>query len=110
MTDLILTITVDLTGEGKGVFILEKNYKEILHSLTLDIKISENDNLILEKRTEALAEKWYNLKNKTQAAWNEIEKEFASYKKQTDENNEYIKTCVNTIKLIETLAEIRGWE
>ena len=110
MTDLILTITVDIMGEGKGIFVLEKNYKEILQSLTLDIKISENDNLILEKRIEALAEKWYELENKTQAAWNEMEKEWGSYTKQSEENKAYIKACENTIKLIETLAEIRGWE
>ena len=109
MSDLIFTITVDLTGEGKGIFVLEENYKDILQTLTFDIKISENDNELLARRISDLAEKWYALENKTQAAWNEMEKEWGNYTKQTEENKVYIKKCENTIKLIETFTEIRGW-
>lgn len=110
MTDFIYTITVDLTGEGEGEFVTEKNYKEIIRDLEGLISISEKDNDILDERIEALAEKWYELENKTQEAWNEMEKDWGSYTKQIEENKKYIKQCEKTIGIIEFIAEEREWE
>ena len=110
MTDFIYTMTVDLTGEGEGEFITEKNYKEIIRDLEGLISISEKDNDILDERIETLAEKWYGLENKTQEAWNKMEKEWGSYTKQIEENKQYIKQCEKTIRIIEFIAEEREWE
>lgn len=110
MTDFIYTITVDLTGEGEGEFVTEKNYKEIIRDLEGLISISEKDNDILDERIEALAEKWYELENKTQAAWNEMEKDWGNYTKQIEENKKYIKQCEKTVRIIEFIAEEREWE
>lgn len=110
MKDFITTITVDVIGEGEGEFVTEKNYKEIIRDLEGSITISENDNDILDERIGILAEKWYELENKTQEAWNELEKEWGNYTKQIEENKEYIKKCESTIRIIEFIAEEREWE
>jgi len=110
MLDFVYTFTVDIYGEGKGEFVTKNNYKEIIQTLEHGITSSENDNDLLDDRISVLAEKWYNLENKTQAAWDEMEKEWGSYTKQIEENKEYIKKCERTIELIEKFAEIREWE
>lgn len=110
MLDFIYTFSVDIIGEGKGEIVTENNYKEIIQTLEYGITSSENDNDLLDERISVLAEKWYNLENKTQTAWNELEKEWGIYTKQIEENKEYIKKCERTIELIEKFAEIREWE
>lgn len=110
MTDFIYTITVDLTGEGEGEFVTEKNYKEILRDLEGLVSISENDNDILDKRIETLIENWYELENKTQEAWDKMNKDWDSYTKQLEENKEFIKKCEKTIEIIEFIADEREWE
>lgn len=110
MTDFIYTITVDLTGEGEGEFVTEKNYKEIIRDLEGLISISEKDNDILDERMETLAENWYEKEPKTKEAWNAMEKEWDKYKEQIEDNKEFIKKCEKTIRIIEFIAEEREWE
>lgn len=103
------TLIVNLYDEEETT-VSEKNYKEILTVLTYNVTISENDNEILDKRIEALAEKWYETEPKTQEAWNEMEKEWDKYDEQIKDNKNIIKKCEEAIKLIETFAEVEGWE
>lgn len=103
------TLIVNLYDEEETT-VSEKNYKEILTVLTYNVTISENDNEILDKRIEALAEKWYETEPKTQEAWNEMEKEWDKYDEQIKDNKNVIKKCEEAIKLIETFAEVEDWE
>lgn len=103
------TLIINLYDEEETT-VSEKNYKEILTVLTYNVTISENDNEILDKRIEALAEKWYETEPKTQEAWNEMEKEWDKYDEQIKDNKNVIKKCEEVIKLIETFAEVEDWE
>jgi len=107
-TDFISTLKVHDLDETYVVS--ENNYKEIIQSLESGITISEVDNENIAEEVTALVESWYELENKTQEAWNKIEKEMEKYAKQTGENEEYIQKCMNTIKIIELFVEVRGWE
>ena len=103
------TLIINLYDEEDTV-VSEKNYKEILTVLTYNVTISENDNEILDKRLEALGEKWYETEPKTQEAWNAMEDEWDKYTKQIEDNKAVIKKCEGAVKLIETFAEVEGWE
>ena len=103
------TLIINLYDEEDTV-VSEKNYKEILTVLNYNISISENDNDILDKRMEALAENWYETEPKTKEAWSAMEKEWDKYKEQIEDNKAVIKNCEDTIELIETFAEIEGWK
>jgi hypothetical protein len=103
------TLIINLYDEEETT-VSEKNYKEILTVLTYNVTISENDNEILDKRIEALAEKWYETEPKSQEAWNEMEKEWDKYDEQIKDNKNVIKKCEGAVKLIETFAEVEGWE
>ena len=103
------TLIINLYDEEETT-VSEKNYKEILTILTYNVTISENDNEILDKRIEALAKKWYETEPKTQEAWNEMEKDWDKYDEQIKDNKNVIKKCEEAIKLIETFAEVEGWE
>ena len=96
--------------EGELKTVTEENYKDIIVDCEYSIKISENDNDLLEDRFEKLAEDWYNLEEKTSEKWAEWNNKAADYEKQKRENKEEIKKCENTIKIIETFAEVNGWE
>ena len=103
------TLIINLYDEEETV-VSEKNYKEILTVLTYNVTISENDNEILDKRLEALGEKWYETEPKTQEAWNAMEGEWDKYTKQIEDNKAVIKKCEGAVRLIETFAEVEGWE
>ena len=103
------TLIINLYEEEDTV-VSEKNYKDILTVLTYNITISENDNDILDKRMETLAENWYETEPKTKEAWNAMEKEWDKYKEQIEDNKAVIKSCEDTIELIEKFAEVEGWE
>jgi len=103
------TLIINLYDEEETV-VSEKNYKEILTVLTYNVTVSENDNEILDTRLEALGEKWYETEPKTQAAWNAMEGEWDKYTKQIEDNKAVIKKCEGAVKLIETFAEVEGWE
>lgn len=103
------TLIINLYDEEDTV-VSEKNYKEILTALNYNISISENDNDILDKRMEALAENWYETEPKTKEAWSAMEKDWDKYKEQIEDNKAVIKNCEDTIELIEKFVEIMGWE
>lgn len=103
------TLIINLYDEEETV-VSEKNYKEILTILAYNISTSENDNEILDTRLEALGEKWYETEPKTQEAWNTMEEEWDNYMKQIEDNKAVIKNCEDATKLIETFAEVEGWE
>ena len=103
------TLIISLYEEEDTV-VSEKNYKEILTVLAYNITVSENDNDILDKRMETLAENWYETEPKNKEAWNAMEKEWDKYKEQIEDNKAVIKNCENTIELIEKFAEVEGWE
>ena len=103
------TLIISLYEEEDTV-VSEKNYKEILTILTYNITVSENDNDILDKRMETLAENWYETEPKNKEAWNAMEKEWDKYKEQIEDNKAVIKSCEDTIELIEKFAEVEGWE
>lgn len=104
------TLIINLYSDDGETVVSEKNYKEILSTLVYNITISENDNEILDKRIEALAEEWYEKESKTQEAWNAMEKDWDKYTKQIEDNKAVIKKCEGAVKLIETFAEVEGWE
>ena len=103
------TLIISLYEEEDTV-VSEKNYKEILTVLAYNITVSENDNDILDKRMETLAENWYETEPKNKEAWNAMEKEWDKFKEQIEDNKAVIKNCENTIELIEKFAEVEGWE
>ena len=103
------TLIISLYEEEDTV-VSEKNYKEILTVLTYNITVSENDNDILDKHMETLAENWYETEPKNKEAWNAMEKEWDKYKEQIEDNKAVIKSCEDTIELIEKFAEVEGWE
>ena len=103
------TLIINLYDE-EDTIISEKNYKEILSVLTYNITVSENDNDILDSRLEVLAEKWYETELKTQETWNAMEGDWDKYTKQIEDNKAVIKKCEGAIRLIETFAEVEGWE
>ena len=103
------TLIISLYEEEDTV-VSEKNYKEILTVLAYNITVSENDNDILDKRMETLAENWYETEPKSKEAWNAMEKEWDRYKEQIEDNKAVIKNCEDIIELIEKFAEVEGWE
>lgn len=103
------TLIISLYEEEDTV-VSEKNYKEILTVLAYNITVSENDNDILDKRMETLAENWYETEPKNKEAWNAMEKEWDKYKEQIEDNKAAIKNCEDIIELIEKFAEVEGWE
>ena len=100
-------ITKDETGEIK--VITAENFKGVIEDCERSIRTSEQDNDILDERFEELAEKWYDTEVKTSEKWAEFNTKADEYTKQKNENNEEIRKCENTIKLIETFAEVNGW-
>lgn len=103
------TLIVNLYDE-EDTIVTEKNYKEILTVLNYNVAISENDNEILDKRLEALAEKWYETEPKTQEGWTAMENEWDKYVEQIEDNKAVIKKCLEIIRLVETFVEVEGWE
>jgi vesicle coat complex subunit len=103
MTDFIYTITVDLTGEGEGEFVTEKNYKEIIRDLKGTITSFEYDNELLDEEVDKLVDN-------NEMPYSEWNKKIDKLGEQRRENNEYIEKCENTIEIIEKIAEIREWE
>lgn len=104
MTDFIYTITVDLTGEGEGEFVTEKNYKEIIESLNRAIDSSEMDNDMLDEEVDKLVE------NSDEMSCSEWNKKIDKLGEQRRDNDEYIKKCEKTIEILEKIAELREWE
>ncbi len=100
-------ITKDETGEVKTI--TAENFKEVIEACEYSIKISENDNDLLDERFEELVETWYNTDVKTSKKWEEFNEKANNYTEQKNENNEEIRKCENTIKIIETYAEVNGW-
>lgn len=106
-TDFIQSLIVQNFDET--IEITEENFKEVISELESSIKISEDDNDEIDKRYEKLDEDWYITEPKTKKGWEEYNEKSSELDKQVKENKEYIKKCENTIKLIETFAELRGW-
>ena len=104
------TLIISLYSDDGEIVVSEKNYHEILSTLAYNVRISENDNEILDKRLEALGEKWYETEPKTQEAWNAMEGDWDKYTKQIEDNKAVIKKCEGMVKLIETFAEVEEWE
>ena len=100
-------IAKDETGEMKAI--TAENFKDVIQDCEYSIGISENDNDLLDERFEELAEAWYNTEVKTSEKWEEFNVKANSYTEQKNKNNEEIKKCENTIKIIETYAEVNGW-
>lgn len=100
-------IIKDETGEVKTI--TAENFKGIIEDCECSIESSEIDNDLLDERFEELAEAWYNTEVKTSEKWEEFNAKANSYTEQKNENKEEIKKCENTIKIIETYAEVNGW-
>lgn len=101
-------IIKDETGEVKTI--TAENFKDVITACEYSIKISEDDNDLLDDRFEELAEAWYNTEVKTPEKWEEFNAKANSYTEQKNENKEEIRKCENTIKIIETFAEVEGWK